>query len=139
MMRQTRLAAFAFVTGLALAGAASAQTQGATSPAPTPPATAPADPSALPSATPLAPAPLVKPSDPNADQPVYSVNPPPDSSPGLYLPAVVGGYAKSAAGCVVAGCDDGPDPSGSAAPSTSGKDETPPPLPPANPGASTPR
>ncbi len=67
---------------------------------------------------------LPKSADPNTGYRTYSVPAPPDSSPGLYLPAVVGGYVKSTAGCVVAGCDDGP--SVSAPPSSSGADVPPP-------------
>ena len=52
----------------------------------------------------------------------------------VYLPAVVGGYAKSVAGCVVVGCDDGPQVGGAPGPSSSGSTEPPP----ANPGPSDP-
>jgi hypothetical protein len=122
MKRQTRLAAtLALVAALGVAGAAAAQTQGGTATTP-----AASDKSALPSAQPAHPAPNhpIKPGPPDTNQPVYSVPAPPDSSPGLYLPAVVGGYAKSAAGCVVAGCDDGPSVTPPA--STSGSDQPPP-------------
>ena len=123
-MRHKLLAvALAVWAGWAAAGVAYAQTQdsaAAAAPANSPP---PA-PLVLPSAN----APL-KPADPkNTDQPVYSVKPPADSSSGMYLPGVVGGYAKSATGCVVVGCDDGPTVEG--APRGS---DTPPP-PPSNPG-----
>jgi len=53
------------------------------------------------------------------------VDPPPDSSSGLYLPAVVGGYAKSVAGCVVVGCDDGPQVGGAAGPTPSSSAKPP--------------
>jgi hypothetical protein len=129
MTRQMRLAAaLAFGAGLAMAGAALAQPQsGTTSGSAAPPADAaqPVSPSPAQSATPA-----IKPAAPIAsDQPVYSVNPPPDSSSGIYLPAVVGGYAKSVAGCVAVGCDDGPQVSPPAGPPPSGPDQSPSPLP----------
>jgi hypothetical protein len=110
MIRFTRLtAAFAFAAGLTAAGMALAQTQ------------------------PEAARPAIKPADPGASQPTYAVDPPPEGASGVYLPAAVLGYAKSAAGCVVVGCNDGPQGSGapaSAAPAT---------PPAANPGSSDPR
>jgi hypothetical protein len=122
MNRQTRLAAaFALGAALAMSGAAMAQSQGGGA------ATPAASDKPLPSAEPTTPASAsrgIKPAPPDTKQPVYSVPAPPDSSPGLYLPAVVGGYAKSAAGCVVAGCDDGPSVTPPA--STSGSDQPPP-------------
>lgn len=135
MIRETRLAAaFAFGAGLMLAGAAFAQTQ-TTNSAPSKPASAPLPAGTLPSASapPAQPdsAPN-KPWDQGNGQPVYSVDPPPDSSSGVYLPAAVLGYAKSAAGCVVVGCDDGPQASGVAGSSSPGSAQ---PLPPANPGS----
>jgi hypothetical protein len=128
MIRKTRLAAaFAFGAGLTAAGVALAQTQtGSAAPpaASAQPATPPAQ----------SETPTFKPSDSEFSQPKYSVDPPPDSSSGLYLPAVIGGYAKSVAGCVVVGCDDGPQVGGPAGPSTSGSAEPPP----ANEGPSNP-
>jgi hypothetical protein len=119
MLQKLLAAALAVWVGWAAAGVALAQTQDGGAAAP--PTKAP--PLVLPSAD----APL-KPADANANQPVYSVKPPADSSSGTYLPGVVGGYAKSAAGCVVVGCDEGPKVD-SAPPGS----DTPPP-PPANPG-----
>ena len=136
MIRQTRLvAAFAFGAALTAAGAALAQTQTesaappAASAQPAPPP-APSTLQRLQSETPA-----IKPSDPNTNQPTYAVDPPPQGSSGVYLPAAVLGYAKSAAGCVVIGCDDGPQGGGSAGPSSSGSADPPP----ANPGPSHPR
>jgi hypothetical protein len=60
------------------------------------------------------------------------VDPPPEGSSGIYLPAVVGGYAKSVAGCIVIGCEDGPRVGGDSG-SSSSAPATPPP---ANPGSS---
>ena len=114
MIRKTRLAAaFAFGAGLTAAGMALAQTQGGGAPPPAASAQSAQPPaqSTLPSVQPETPA--IKPWDPNTDQRTYSVDPPPDGSSGVYLPAAVLGYAKSAAGCVVVGCDDGPTASGS--------------------------
>jgi len=135
MIRTTRLAAaLAFGAGLTAAGVALAQTQ-AGSAAPPAASAQPAPPPAQ-SAPPSIPseAPAIKPSDPDFSQPKYSVNPPPDGPSGVYLPAVVGGYAKSVAGCVVVGCDDGPQVGGAPGPSSSGSTEPPP----ANPGPSDP-
>jgi hypothetical protein len=136
MIRTTSLAAaFAFAAGLTAAGVALAQTQAgsaapaAVSPQPAPPP-AQSTPPWVQSETPT-----IKPLDPNASQRTYSVDRPPDSSSGIYLPAAVLGYAKSAAGCVVIGCDGGPQAGGSSGPSASGSAEPPP----ANPGASGPR
>ncbi len=119
----------ALCAGLAAHSAALAQTPGANA-APAPTAATPAPPAAPPNLSP-------PPSDPRTGQPTYSVPPPHDSSPGLYLPAVVGGYVKSTAGCVVAGCDNGPSVS---APSSPGAVEAPPPaMTPANPGSAPPQ
>ena len=143
MIGKTRLvAAFAFGAGLAAAGVALAQTQTGSAATPAPSAQPGAPPpaqSTLPPAQPALPSaqsetsPL-RPWDPNADQRTYSVDPPPDSSSGVYLPAAVLGYAKSAAGCVVIGCDDGPQAGGASASSSSESAEPPP----ANPGSSSP-
>jgi hypothetical protein len=109
MTRKTRLvAAFALGAGLTAAGVAAAQTQ-AGSAAPPAAAAQPAPPPAQ--STPLwvqSETPTTEPWDPNARRPTYSADPPPDSSSGIYLPAVILGYARSAANCVVIGCDDGP-------------------------------
>ena len=115
MIRTTLLAtAFAFGAGLMAAGAAPAQSQAVDAAAQAPIAQ-PWDQSALPAGT-LPPAPgtlTIKHWDPDQrfapdpSQPTYSVAPPPDGPSGIYLPAVVLGYAKSAAGCVVLGCEDG--------------------------------
>ena len=147
MNRTTRLAAaFAFGAGLTTAGLALAQTQ-PESAAPPPAAAEPAPPAAQPwapsdaSAIPPGRLDLSRPtySVDRTSQPTYSVDAPPEGPSGIYLPAVVLGYAKSAAGCVVVGCEDGPQvggaadssasalpPSGAAAP------------PPAGPGSSNP-
>ena len=112
MIRRKRLAAaFALGAGLAVAGAGLAQTQNG---------------DAAPAAASVQPAPPAQsttlptePRDPDANQPVYSVSPPPDSSPDRDIPSVVGGYARSVAGCVVLGCNDEPqlgDPPGPLAP-----------------------
>jgi hypothetical protein len=133
MTRKMRLVtAFALGAGLMAAGVASAQSQTGNA---APPA-APAQPAPARSTSPATQSdtPTFKPSDPDFGQPKYSVNPPPDSPSGLYLPAVVGGYAKSVAGCVVVGCDDGPHVDGAAGPSS-----TVPAEPPANPAPSDPR
>jgi hypothetical protein len=112
----------ALVLGAGLAVHSAALAQGASA-APAPPTTPPN----------LSP----PPSDPRTGQPTYAVPPPHDSSSGLYLPAVVGGYVKSTAGCVVAGCDNGPSVS---APSSPGAVEAPPPaMTPANPGSAPPQ
>jgi hypothetical protein len=141
MIRKTRLAAaFAFGAGLTAASVGFAQTQAASAAppaasAPSKPPSAPLPAGTLPSTTapPAQPdsAPI-KPWDQNTDQRVYSVDPPPDSSSGVYLPAAVLGYAKSAAGCVVIGCDDGPQAGGAAGSSSPASAQ---PLPPANPGS----
>jgi hypothetical protein len=129
MTRKTRLvAAFAFGAGLTAAGVAAAQTQTGS--------TAPPAASAQP-APPPPPAPSETPTtqrlDAIAGQPSYSANPPPEGSSGIYLPAVILGYARSATACVVIGCDDGPRVSGYE-PSSSGAAE---PLP-VTPGPFTP-
>ena len=135
MIRTTRLAAaLAFGAGLTAAGVALAQTQAGSA---APPAAA-AQPAPPPAQSPLpsdqSETPATRPWDPDTGQRTSSVDPPPDSSSGLYLPAVVGGYAKSVAGCVVVGCDDGPQVGGAPGPSSSGSTEPPP----ANPGPSDP-
>ncbi|MEJ0067220.1 MAG: hypothetical protein WDM85_18910 [Caulobacteraceae bacterium] len=122
MISRTRLAAFAFVAGLMAASVALAQTQTAAQPAP--PAQPPPPSAALPSGT-------LPPAQPDAStlkpgytednrQPTYGVDPPPDTPSGVYLPAAVLGYAKSAAGCVTIGCDDGPHAGGAAGPASAG-------------------
>jgi len=131
MIRKTGLAAaFVFAAGLTAAGAALAQTQTENA---APPA-ASAQPAPPPTQSTLqrvqSETQTIKPSDPNTNQPTYAVDPPPQGSSGVYLPAAVLGYAKSAAGCVVVGCDDGPQAGGSAGPSV------PAAPPPANPGPS---
>jgi hypothetical protein len=130
MSQKTRLAAaFALAAGLTAAGMAPAQTQPGSAAAP--PATA--QPAPAQSAPPWdqTDTATIKPWDAGASQRTYSVDPPPDSSSGLYLPAVVLGYAKSTAGCVVLGCEDGPQVGGDAAPPAS----APAAPPPANPGS----
>ncbi len=114
MIRKTCLAAFALAAGLTAAGAALAQTQTGSA---APPATSaqPAPPPWVQSAPPA-----IKPADPNTNQPTYSVDRPPDTPSGVYLPAAVLGYAKSAAGCVTIGCEDGPHAGGAPGPSSSG-------------------
>jgi hypothetical protein len=121
MIRRNRLAAaFALGAGLAAAGAGLAQTQNG---------------GAAPAGASAQPAPSTdqlttdSPSDPDASQHVYSV-PPPDSSSDRDIPTVVGGYARSVAGCVVLGCDDAPqlgDPPGPLAPKPDER-PTPPPV-----------
>ena len=146
MNRTTRLAAaFAFGAGLTAAGVALAQTQPASA-APPAAEAQPAPPPAEPWAR--SEAPTIRPwrldmSQPTysvdrISQPTYSVDAPPEGPSGIYLPAVVLGYAKSAAGCVVVGCEDGPEVGGAADSSSSGP---PPPAsaeppPPAGPGPS---
>ncbi|HXQ13771.1 MAG TPA: hypothetical protein VN814_04015 [Caulobacteraceae bacterium] len=136
MIRKTRLAAaFAFGAGLTAAGVALAQTQTgsaappAASAQPTPPPAQSPPPWVQPET------PTIKPSDPNTSQPTYAVDPPPQGSSGVYLPAVILGSAKSVAGCVVIGCDDGPQVGGAPGPSSPGSAEPPP----ANPRPSDPR
>ena len=135
MIRTTRLAAaFAFGAGLTAAGVALAQTQSG-SPAPPAASAQPAPPPAPSTLQRLqSETPAIKPSDPGANQPTYAVDPPPQGTSGVYLPAAVLGYAKSAAGCVVVGCNDGPQAGGSAGPSPSASAAPPP----ANPGQSGP-
>jgi hypothetical protein len=138
MIQTTRLAAaFAFGAALTAAGVALAQTQtGSTAPPAASAQPAPPPAHSAPTPTQSSPpwaqseTPTIKPSDPNTSQPTYSVDPPPDGSSGVYLPAAILGYAKSAAGCVVIGCDDGPQVGGAPGPSSSGPAEPPP----ANPG-----
>ena len=135
MIRWTHLgAALALGAGLTVAGAAVAQAQsGSAAPA----AAASAQPApALAQSTTLPSKPsdpeASKPWDPNANQKVYAVPSPPDGSSGIYLPAVVGGYAKSVAGCVLVGCNDGPQVGGAPASSSSTPDAAAPPQ--VNPG-----
>jgi hypothetical protein len=116
------VAAFAFGAGLTAAGVAAAQTQtGSTTP---PAASAQPAPSPAQSTPPpvKSETPTVQHFDPVAGQPTYSADPPPDSSPGIYLPSVILGYARSATTCVVIGCDDGPR-VGGYEPSSSGAGE----------------
>lgn len=142
MSRKMRLAAaFAFGAGLAAAGMAPAQTRTENAP----PLAASAQPAPPPDqSTPWAQSGTltIKPWGLDADQPsysvdrtsqpTYSVDPPPEGASGIYLPAVVLGYAKSAAGCVVVGCEDGPQVGGAEAPSPAASAQPPP----ANPGPS---
>lgn len=113
MSKKTRVwATLSFGVGLILAGSALAQSTA-------PPASTPFGSAAPVDATsqftqtpamqtPAQPAPLViTPPGPRADQPTYSVGRPEGSS-GIYLPAAVLGYSRSVVGCVVTGCDDGP-------------------------------
>jgi hypothetical protein len=137
MIRWTHVAAaFALGAGLTAAGAAPAQTQSGNA-APAAATAQPVPPSAQSTQLPIKPSDpeAIKPWDPNANQPVYAVPPPPDGSSGIYLPAVVGGYAKSVAGCVLVGCNDGPQVSGAPAPS---RPDEPPPQTRVNPGPSDP-
>jgi len=137
MIRQISLmAAFAFGAALTASGAALAQSQTQTqSAAPPAPPAQPAPPPAPSTLQRLqSETPTIKPSDPNTNQPTYAVDRPPQGTSGVYLPAAVLGYAKSAAGCVVVGCEDGPQASGAAAPST----PAPATPPPANPGPTDP-
>jgi hypothetical protein len=133
MSQTTRLAAaFALAAGLTAAGVALAQTQpGSAAP---PPATVQPAPAPAQSAPPWdqTDTATIKPWDAGASQRTYSVDAPPDSSSGLYLPAVVLGYAKSTAGCVVLGCEDGPQVGGDSAPQAPAPAAPPPP---ANPGS----
>jgi hypothetical protein len=135
MSQATRLAAaFALAAGLTAAGVALAQTQpGSAAP---PPATAQPAPAPAQSAPPWdqTDTTTIKPWDSDTSQKTYSVDAPPDSSSGLYLPAVVLGYAKSTAGCVVLGCEDGPQVGGDAAPPASAPAAAAAPPPP-NPGS----
>ncbi len=102
MIRWSRLAAaLALGAGLTVAGAVLAQSQSGSD--------APAAGTVLPAPPPDQSTTLpTKSWDSDATQPVYSVSPPPGSSQDLDLPTAVGGYARSVAGCVVIGCDDGP-------------------------------
>lgn len=140
MTRKMRLvAALAVGAGLTAAGVAAAQTGSAAPPAasgqPTPPAQSAPAPS-----TPLwvqGDTPTAQPWDPNARRPIYSADPPADTSSGIYLPAVILGYARSAANCVVVGCDDGPR-VGGPEPSSSGSSSGPTEPLPVTPGPYTP-
>jgi hypothetical protein len=118
MIRRTRLAAaLAFGAGLMMAGAAPAQTQGGGAPDTPPQSDQPAAQSPTISLNP--------PADPDSNQHVYSVSPPAGSSD-PDIPGVVGGYARSVAGCVIVGCDDAPQ-VGDQGPLTPQADEPPPP------------
>jgi hypothetical protein len=118
MIRATRLAAaIALCAGLAMAGAAPAQTQDGSVAGPD--STQPAPPQDQPATVP----------DPDASQHVYSVPQLDNADPDV--PRAVGGYARSVAGCVLIGCDDNGEPDSLTPPS----DEPQPPdnPPPANP------
>jgi hypothetical protein len=144
MNRTTRLAAaFAFGAGLTAAGLALAQTQPESAAPPSAARPPPAQPWAQSDTPAIQPGrlDLTQPtySVERTSQPTYSVDPPPEGASGIYLPAVVLGYAKSAAGCVVVGCEDGPQAGGApdaspSGPSPSGSAEPPP----AGPGPSDP-
>ena len=104
-------AAVAFGAGLAAVSAATAHTE--SGPA-TPAAAAQTAEPPVQSPSQWVPAmPDFKAWDPKSNQPTYSVTPPPGDS-GVYLPAAVLGYGKSVAGCIVIGCDDGPQVGGAA-------------------------
>jgi hypothetical protein len=110
MSNETRVwAALSFGVGLILVQPAFAQGTAATASTPLGSADSVASSSqSTPTPTPAQPAPLViTPPGRSADQPTYSVGRPEGSS-GIYLPAAVLGYTRSAVGCVVVGCDDGP-------------------------------
>ena len=109
MSKKTRLwATLSFGVGLILARSALAQGTAATASTPVGSSASIAS-SSQPTPTPTQPGLLViKPVEPRADQPTYSVDRPPEGSSGIYLPAVVLGYTRSVVGCVVVGCDDGP-------------------------------
>jgi hypothetical protein len=126
MTRNTRLvAALALGAGLTAPGVALAQTQtGSTAPPPPWAQSAPAPALSTPPSV-QDEAPTGKPWDTSASQRTYSVDRPPEGSSGIYLPAVILGYAKSAAGCVVIGCDDGPQVGGTPGTPSSGPTETP--------------
>ena len=136
-MIRTHLAPSVAIAAALTAGAAAAQTQTSTAPptAAAQPAPPPQSPPPWVQSDPTA----IKPADRDANQPTYAVDPPPEGTSGVYLPSAVLGYAKSAAGCVVVGCTDGPQASGAAGPATPGP---PPPAPatppPANPGSPAP-
>ena len=120
-------AAFLLAAGLTAPGAALAQTQPDTATASPPSASAPPAASPTQSTSMWVPkTPDFKAWEPNAGQPTYSVTPPQGSS-GVYLPAAVLGYAKSVAGCVVIGCEDGPQVGAAAAGSASSESALPPP------------
>jgi hypothetical protein len=130
MTQKTRAAAFAFGAALSAAAAALAQVPPASAtPPPASAQPAPGQNSATPpwDRTKQIPPPTISPTDPAGSQPTYSVNPPPDGPSGVYLPAAVLGYAKSTAGCVVVGCNDGPEVTPATGPSTSGPDAATPP------------
>jgi hypothetical protein len=136
MIRQTCLAAaIALGAALTLGGVALAQAQtgGAAPPPatvqPAPPPAHPAPPWAQPDTF------TIRFPDRIASQPIYAVDPPPEGAAGVYLPAAVLGYGKAAAGCIVIGCEDGPQVGGAPAPSPSGAAKPPP----ANPWLSDPR
>ena len=108
MSKQTRVwATLSFGVGLILVRSALAQGTAATASTPFGSAASIAT-SSQSTQMPAQPAPLViTPPGPRADQPTYSVGRPEGSS-GIYLPAAVLGYTRSVVGCVVIGCDDGP-------------------------------
>lgn len=135
MSRNIWLAAtFVLGAGLTSAGVAQAQSPTASAASPTVLTQPPPPPAEAPPPWLQPQAPTIKPADPNRNQPTYSVDPPPPGSSGVYLPAAVLGYAKSATGCVVVGCDDGPHANGAAEPAS----PAPAAPPAANPGSSTP-
>ncbi|HEY2050547.1 MAG TPA: hypothetical protein VGH03_14480 [Caulobacteraceae bacterium] len=133
MTGKTRLAAaLALGAGLMAAGVAAAQSQ--TGSAAPPAASArPAPPPAQSTPPVQSDTSTIQHQDPIAGQPTYSASPPPDSAPGIYLPSVILGYARSATACAVVGCDDGPQVHGYE-PSSSGAND---PLP-VTPGPYTP-
>lgn len=108
MSKETRVwATLSFGVGLILARSAFAQGTAAAASTPVGSTTSIASPT-QPTPALAQPEPLViKPPAFRADQPTYSVGRPEGSS-GIYLPAVVLGYTRSVVGCVVIGCDDGP-------------------------------
>ena len=136
MIRKTgAVAALALAAGFMATGVALAQTRTG-NPAP-PVASARSAPSPAQSTPPWVQyeQPTIKPLDRDISQPTYSVDQPPSGPSGIYLPAVILGYAKSATGCVVIGCEDGPQVGGSSGPPSAGSTEPQP----ANPGLSGPR
>jgi hypothetical protein len=149
MIATTRTAAaVAFGLALSAAGAALAQTGGAapTAPQTPPPSTTPSSKTAPATALPAGTLPSAQPDASTLKpgytednrQPTYGVDPRPNTPSGVYLPAAVLGYAKSAAGCVTVGCDDGPHAGGAAGPATSPPPPQPAPTTPADPEPSAP-
>jgi hypothetical protein len=108
MSKEPRLwVTLSFGVGLILAQPAFAQGTAVAASTPVGSA-APAAGSSQSTPAPAQPVPLViTPPAPKADQQTYSIGRPEGSS-GIYLPAAVLGYTRSAAGCVVNGCADGP-------------------------------